>query len=225
MAQAGYLEQKRIRPGSAAIVVAMHGAALAALLLAKHELVDKRASPPLVTRDVKVDIPEPEPPRPDDAVPEPRAPLVYTAPPIPSPRPTAGPAASDPPVETTQIDATHGEEEIRRPQPQPEARPEERVIPPPPVRVAAQLDSRSALQPPYPPSEQRLEREGQVVIRVTIGANGRVVSASKVSATSDAFYAATERHARAQWRFRPATVDGRAIESQKTMTVHFRLEG
>jgi protein TonB len=79
------------------------------------------------------------------------------------------------------------------------------------------------LQPPYPTAEQRLEREGRVVIRVTIGTDGRVKAAQKVSATSDAFYTATERHARARWRFRPATVDGQAVETTKTLTVVFRL--
>jgi protein TonB len=81
-----------------------------------------------------------------------------------------------------------------------------------PVRTEARLAS-GELQPPYPASEQRLEREGRVVIRVTIGPDGRVRAAQKVSATSDAFYTATERHARARWRFEPAKVDGRPIDA------------
>jgi protein TonB len=62
------------------------------------------------------------------------------------------------------------------------------------------------------------------VIRVTVGPDGRVKSAEKVRATTDAFYEATERHARARWRFRPATVDGRPVEARKTLTVEFRLD-
>ena len=61
-------------------------------------------------------------------------------------------------------------------------------------------------------------------IRVTIGADGRVKSAERVSATSDAFWRATERHALARWRFRPATLDGRPIESRKVITVDFRID-
>jgi protein TonB len=156
-------------------------------------------------------------------VPQPKVDIRFTAPPVERPVRTPGPTAVDPPVGDTPLDAIAGE--TADPYVPPRQIEEPRVTPtPPPVRVAAQLDSRSDLQPPYPDSEIRRQREGTVVIRVTIGANGRVTAASKVSATSDAFYAATERHARSEWRFRPATVDGRPIESQKTMTVQFRLD-
>ncbi len=43
-------------------------------------------------------------------------------------------------------------------------------------------------------------------------------------ATSDAFFQATLRHALRNWRFKPATVDGRAIESSKVMTVRFEID-
>ena len=94
------------------------------------------------------------------------------------------------------------------------------------IRRDAQVDSRFAhlLQPQYPLAEQRAQRGGTVVIRVTIGTDGRVRAATRVSATSDAFWEAAERQALNRWRFRPATVDGRPVESSKTMTVHFRIE-
>lgn len=223
MAQAAFLDQKGMRPGSAAFVIAMHGAALAALLLAKSEFVDHRPPPPTTVRNIKVDLPEPEPPEPvRDEVPQPRDPLIFRSPPTPILRPTPGPVADDVQADPTPIEATHGEEEIRTLPREPELRP---VADPPPVRVDAQLDARSQLQPPYPSVEERAQREGRVVLRVTIGANGRVISASRVSATSDAFYRATEAHARARWRFRPATLGGRPVESEKTMTVQFRLQG
>ena len=87
------------------------------------------------------------------------------------------------------------------------------------------MDRRSEPQPPYPASEQRLGREGRVTIRVLIGIDGRVAAAERVRATSDAFYRATEQHALRHWRFRPATVDGRPVESRKSITVEFRLDG
>jgi protein TonB len=86
------------------------------------------------------------------------------------------------------------------------------------------MDSRSQLQPPYPASEERMEREGKVSIRVTIGPDGRVKAAEKVSATSDAFFHETERHALRAWRFKPATVDGKPVESRQVLTVLFRLD-
>ncbi len=95
-----------------------------------------------------------------------------------------------------------------------------------PVRVDARVDPRfaSALQPQYPLIEHRAQRSGTVVIRVTIGPDGRVRAAERVSATSDLFWAAAERQALTRWRFRPATLDGRPVESSKVMTVHFRIE-
>jgi protein TonB len=95
------------------------------------------------------------------------------------------------------------------------------------MRIDAEFDPRFAdmIQPPYPPSEERAQREGSVRLRVTIGADGRVKAVERLSATSDAFWRAAERHALARWRFRPATVDGRAVESRKVLSLHFRLEG
>ena len=107
----------------------------------------------------------------------------------------------------------------------PEPLPPRQPDPAPPVRIEAQLDPRfaSALQPQYPASEQRAQNSGTVRIRVTIGTDGRVRAVERVSATSDAFCAAAERQALSRWRFRPATVDGRPVESIKVMTVHFRI--
>lgn len=94
-----------------------------------------------------------------------------------------------------------------------------------PVYVDASADSRFAddFQPDYPPSMQRAEIEGSVTVRIVIGADGRVKALEKLSATSDAFWDATQRQALRKWRFRPATRDGAPVETQRTMTVRFRL--
>jgi protein TonB len=64
-----------------------------------------------------------------------------------------------------------------------------------------------------------------VRVRVTIGVDGRVRAVEQVSATSAAFYRATERQALRHWRFRPATLDGRPVESRLVLEVIFRLQG
>jgi protein TonB len=102
-------------------------------------------------------------------------------------------------------------------------------LPPPPraadpVRVQAKLKPGIELLPPYPPTEERAEREGKVVVRLVIGVDGRVKSVEKVSAASEAFWRATERHALRAWRFNPATVDGKPVETSQVMTVKFELE-
>src|SRR3546814_1786436 len=84
--------------------------------------------------------------------------------------------------------------------------------PPPPLPplIAAQADPRyaAALQPAYPSAERRANREGNVVIKVLIGTDGRVKRVERVSATSDAFFEATRRQALGHWRFKPATRGG-----------------
>ncbi|SFP55852.1 energy transducer TonB [Sphingomonas rubra] len=97
---------------------------------------------------------------------------------------------------------------------------------PAPVIVGPSVDPRYAgdLQPSYPPSEQRLGRDGRVTVRVLVGSDGRVRQVERVSATSDAFFAVTQAQALRRWRFRPGTRDGVAQEAWRTITVTFTLE-
>jgi protein TonB len=214
MADSGFLAQKPKSPTGLAIVITLHAVALTALALAKTPI--ERVAPGII-KVFKV-TPEKDPPPPNpEPPPEPKAaPSVIdiVPPPLPLP-PLSRNIVQPPPVP---IPALPGPV-IGFDPPTPPAPPT------PPVRVDARIDPRSELQPPYPASERRLDREGSVTIRLLVGADGRVKSTEKVRATSDAFYATTERHALAHWRFDPASVDGRAIESWKTMTVHFRLNG
>lgn len=98
---------------------------------------------------------------------------------------------------------------------------------PAPVLVEPQIDARAlrAFQPDYPGAMIRLNEEGKVTVRVTIGADGRVTDIERLSASNDAFWVATERHARKAWRFRPATRDGVPVGGTKILTVYFKLEG
>ncbi|MDB5679049.1 TonB family protein [Sphingomonas bacterium] len=103
------------------------------------------------------------------------------------------------------------------------------VTPPPiakPVLVGASYDPRyaNALQPPYPASEIRGGNSGRVVIRVLIGADGRVKQVERIAAASDAFFAAAQNQALTKWRFKPATSDGTPIEQWKTMSLRFVLQ-
>lgn len=228
MAQAGFLDQKSVRPGAAALVVTLHGAALAALLMIKNPEVLEHTFGRTKVVNILPDEPPPPPPPPRTD-----EPLVqdtrFTTVPLPTPLPSPFPVPPSPPLPPPDPGATSGSRPTEgtpyTPPSPPPSPPPARIDPPrAAVRLAAMLIS-GDLQPPYPAAEQRMEREGRVVIRVTIGPDGRVRSAQKVSATSDAFYQATERHARARWRFRPATVDGEAVETTKTMTVVFELDG
>ena len=91
------------------------------------------------------------------------------------------------------------------------------------VTLPAEIDPahRGDLQPAYPPSELRAEREGVVTVRVLVGVDGRVRQVEQVSATSDAFFRATETQALRRWRFRPATRGSVPVEAWRVMTIRF----
>ena len=161
-------------------------------------------------------------------------------PPDPKPQPkTKAPATEQiyvplvpetPPVPQTPIDLTPkfppsppmGTEIGKAPDPGPVLTP---AVVAKPVTVDAFIDPRyqNLLQPPYPPEEQRAGNSGRVVLRVLVGTDGRVKQVEKVSAASDAFFAAAQRQALGKWRFKPATKDGVPIEQWKTMSLRFVL--
>lgn len=95
-----------------------------------------------------------------------------------------------------------------------------------PVFVKASQDPRfaKAFHPDYPPSLVREGLEGSVTVKVTIGIDGRVSAIELVKATNRAFFEETREQALRYWRFKPATSDGVAVESQQVLTVEFNLE-
>jgi periplasmic protein TonB len=99
------------------------------------------------------------------------------------------------------------------------------VIPPTPIFKAAVRDPRFAgsFQPNYPTGLLQREVEGRVTIKVLIGTDGRVRQATIVSASHPDFAAATEKQALKQWRFQPATRDGKPVEDWQTLTVRFDI--
>ena len=206
---------ERKRPTALALVILVHGAALAGVLLNRMEVPVPPVFKPTTIIDVDPDpIPDPAPPK---AKQEPvRKTKIYVpTPPIPLP------TDADPVETTTTEKAASDPGPIRT---EPEADPVPIPDPPAPIRRAARIDPGSDLKPPYPSSEQRLGSEGSVTVRVAIGSDGRVREVVRIRAASDAFFEATRRHALRAWRFRPATLDGRPVESSAVMTIHFRLD-
>jgi protein TonB len=215
MRDGGFLDPKPANGASLAVVILLHGAALTALALSKMEYV--RLTPPIL-EGYNVPINDPPPDQPVEKAPEaPRIKSVVTAvPPKVKTDVTTDPLTAEPLVEPQPFDPFPGEPiKIEKPADPPK--------PLPPVRVEAKIDPRSDLQPPYPASEERAGHEGSVTVRLLVGADGRVKAVEKVRAASDAFWRATERHALRSWRFTPARVDGKPVESWTTITCHFRL--
>ena len=213
MTESGY-RQKRASPLGLAIVLALHTGALAAVLMIKGplQILPER---PIIGYPVPPPEPEPlpEPPRP-----QPRADdQQITRVPTPTPLPTSFPPLPPRPIDEGTTDLGPIGDPIPLPTPDPPR--------PDPVRREAEVDRRyaDALQPAYPLSEQRAQRSGIVRLRVTIGADGRVRAVERLMATNDVFWEAAQRQALNRWRFRPATIDGRPVESTKVMTVQFRI--
>jgi protein TonB len=228
MAANSFLETKPASPLSFGAVLLLHGAAIAGVLLIKNQEWIREQASPTVIYDIPLKEPPPVEVPPERPVPDvPSVSRIDVVPPVVDTplqdRPVTD-STPTPPTTTFTPDIGRDTGTGTTPAADPPAADPPRADP---VRVDAQFDPRFAgeMQPPYPAAEQRLEREGQVRIRVTVGANGRVLAAERVSATSDAFWRATERQALSRWRFRPATLDGRPVESSKVLTVHFRLSG
>jgi protein TonB len=192
--------------------IAVHGAVLGLFLLMPKEMIDVII--PTSIRTINIPIPPPPDPIIEKDPPKPVETQITTVKPI-VPTETKDTVILPPPPPFDPIAPTGaGKEIIIAPPP-----------PPDPVLTDAIVDKRylAAFQPSYPDAMVRAQTEGSVTVRVTIGADGRVSDIEKVSASNEAFWLATMRHAMKQWRFKPATRDGVAVTSTKVMTVHFKL--
>lgn len=209
-----------VKPGSLAIAITINGAMIAAVMLAAPEIIP--IPPPEVLHIDNIPLPPPPPTPPEPAKPRP---LPRTTHPRPVPPDPIEQARRPVDVDATlTLGGTSGFGEFTPGTDGGVA--VDPPVPPPPAIVEPRLDERYAgrFQPNYPPQERRLERDGQVVVRVLIGIDGRVLRVERVSATSDEFFAETERAALARWRFRPGTRGGIPVEQWKTMRVTFHLQ-
>lgn len=208
------------KPGSMALALGLTAAPVIALVLGLQ--IKNVIHDPTILKTYPV-APEPPPPPPDpQPQPKTKAPIekIFVPPPV------------NPPPATDQ----HPFDFTLTPPAQPPTGPIGTNLdptppaPPPPIAkpviVGPEIDPRYAnlLQPPYPPEEQRAGNSGRVVLRVLVGTDGRVKQVEKVSAASDAFFAAAQRQALGKWRFKPATKDGVPIEQWKVMSLRFQIE-
>lgn len=208
----GFLAARRSSPSGLALVVAMHGAAVAAALLITGSYIVPDEPTTIDIVEIEPDAPPPPlppPPRPNAELPD-----------IPTQTLSRVPRIDDSPV----LDFPDPPIFVDRGPVIPPATPDPPARPRDPVTVNAEFASRASLQPIYPQAMRRAGIEGRVTVRVQIGTDGRVLAIERVEATNDAFFEATRRQALARWRFRPATRDGIPIVSWQTHTVVFQLQ-
>lgn len=209
----GYRPKRSLSPAAVGGVVIVHVGLATAILTMSNIPLPHNPLPIIFTRNIPVDPPKPiaDPPRSD-------------------PKPHARVTAPDPIIDAAKSSDAHGMPLL----PPLDGDPDDggKVIPiaidpvvPDPVLVGPKPDARyaGAFQPAYPPAMLRMQKEGDVVVRVLIDADGRVRDVILVSAADPAFFDAARRQALKAWRFLPATRDGTAVASEKVMTVHFKL--
>lgn len=102
---------------------------------------------------------------------------------------------------------------------------EETEVIPKPVFIGAKRDPKyaSRFQPDYPAGLLVKEIEGDAVIKVLIGTDGRVREAIVVRATHADFGKAAVKKALNSWRFIPATRDGKPVEDWQTIPIRFTI--
>lgn len=79
--------------------------------------------------------------------------------------------------------------------------------------------------PPYPPVARRRMWQGEVVLRVHVGTDGRPVDVTVERSSGHALLDRTAReHVLSTWRFVPALRDGLPIEAQGRVPIRFALQ-
>lgn len=88
------------------------------------------------------------------------------------------------------------------------------------VRVKGKLIE--APNPEYPPEAKKQKVEGIVTVTITIGEEGKVISARATSGPPLLHEASVAAAYKA--RFEPSTVDGKPVKVTGTMTYNFKLD-
>jgi protein TonB len=201
-------------------IVAVHIAAIAALMSAKMEIGRIIKEPP-----IQVTLyPDPPPPPPNNTRatrPTPQQPVnewvshpvtkVDAHPVDPPPVDVGGTSTFDP-------GPTVGPTFIPTPLP---------PLPTKPIGIRADarlLTPASQLRPPYPANKLANEEEADLHLRLSIGADGRVTAVEPIGRADPVFLDAARRYLVAHWRYSPGSVDGRAIATTTVITLSFRLD-
>ena len=208
----------RRHPSAFLLIVGGHAVLIAVVMTAKMDLPVKFI--PDITR-VRLLSSDPPPPEPSPPPPKPeRTPPQDSrldTPDIIVPTPISdGPAVNDPPLPLPPNPGPIGPSvDPVPPQPTPTL----------PVRVGPRfVTPQHLIEPPYPADKQRLEEEAVLRLKLSIDERGRVVAVEPVARTDRSFLEAARRHLIANWRYKPATEDGKAIAWSTVITLTFRIE-
>ncbi len=94
-----------------------------------------------------------------------------------------------------------------------------------PLRVGGNVKApirTSYSEPVYPDAARKARMQGIVILQAIINAQGEVVDVEVLKSVNPLLDASAERAVR-QWKYRPATLNGRAVSVYLTVTVNFNL--
>ena len=206
MSERAIYQPKHGSPTALTVVILLHGAALAALAMAKFDVLPSAAPPP--TTVVNIDETKPPPPEP---VKQTEAVKPSPAPPIFVPTPTLPPVKLNP-IETT-VEPQPYYPPIYTPTIEPAPVQKAEPAPPPPPKkiqaARAKADLASYVSnSDYPITALRSEDQGTTRFRLTVDPNGRVSACEILSSSgSSSLDAATCRIMKSRARFTPAKND------------------
>ena len=207
---APYADRSR-HPRALVLIVAGHAALIAAVMMAKMDVVR-----PFIPTITKIDLIDETKPPPEN-------------PPPPQPRQMQQPI--DQPIQVVQIPQPISDANpvqlppILHPVPVIDPGPVQVNPPADPVRVGPRFATPDYdVKPPYPQSKLRSQEEAVLQLRLTIDTRGRVTAVDPVGTADPVFLAAARKHILAHWRYRAATEDGQAMASSTVITLRFQLD-
>lgn len=203
--------ERRSSPNLLLLVIAGHVAAVAVVMSVKMDLPKRIRDLPTQVHFLPSDPQPVEAPKPRlQSKPQPA--LSEPQPVIPIP---ADPSTNAPPSPPLPLPASPGPvggsggDTVRQPVP---------------ATPAVLLTGAEELKPPYPSSKLASGEEAVLKLRLTVGADGRVVAVEPLGRADPAFLNAARRHILAHWRYRPATSDGHDVAASLVVTLRFQLD-
>ena len=205
-------QRQRLNPAALALIVAVHAAAIAAVMSAKMQY-DRHKEPPTVVETIRLPpVPQPDPAERPRTQPSDRA--LDTPTPLVPPPPLPGPTVQDlpaPPMPGPLIG--NGMDPAPLPMPAPVVRSGPRFATPD-----------ADIRPPYPEAMRAREQEAVLRLRLSIDQRGRVVAVEPVGKADPTFLAAARRHILKAWRYKPAMEGERAVAASTVVTLKFELD-
>lgn len=213
----GFDAHKR-HPSALVLIIGGHAVLIAAVMTAKMAIPSIVPDPPIIIDSIK--LPPDPPPIPDPPVSKKPQMSPRSAPYVP-PTNLPIPTFDGPTIDTTSVPIPDsGPVAGTNPFPGPTTKAID-----PPVRIAARFATPEWLiKPPYPDEKRRLEEEAVLRLKLSIDERGRVIAVEPIGKADRSFLEAARRHLIANWRYKPATEDGKAIATSTVVSLTFRLE-